>query len=364
MRFSKTDYLSDLNGTASGVLSFQARRIFEIVNCVFVSNAVCLFGLISNSINLAVFSKQGFHSTMNISFFGLAISDLCSLLALLWFNVCVNPLFEGSGLSLDPAEVQHLTACSPHNCFSRITGFITVFITAERCLCITLPLKVKQIITPRRTVFTIGTIYILMMVSYVPEFASVYIDMKFYPSKNKTLFGLAFTSNRESMEGLAFILYAILGTISFLAVFILTVLLVFNLKRKAKWRQESTFDNKQSEIISNRDKKTVNMVIMIATVLIVCYSPGIFISTAMFVWSEFSVIGREVNVFMVTWSFAFLSEAINSSVNILMYYRLSSRYRKTFHELFLRCCRARRTDIGGDRSYTDTTQVVTETSHY
>lgn len=362
MRFSKIDFPSEMNGTVEGIMSYQVRRLFEIVNCVFISNAVCLFGLVSNVINMVVFSKQGFNSTMNISFFGLAISDLCSLLALLWFNVCVNPVFEGAGISLDPAEVQHLTACSPHNCFSRITGFITVFITAERCLCITLPLKVKDIITPRRTIVAVGSIYLLMMVSYVPEFASVYIGWKYYPAKNKTLLGLAFTSNRESMEGLAFILYAVLGTLSFMAVVILTVLLVFNLKRKAKWRQESTFDNKQSENITNRDKKTVNMVIMIAIVLIICYSPGILISTGMFVDSEFSVIGREINIFMVTWSFAFLFEAINSSVNIFMYYKLSSKYRRTFHDIFGCCCRGISDGIGGETSYTDTTRIVNERS--
>lgn len=336
------------------IITYELRTICEVVNCVIICNILGIFGIVSNIINIIIFTRQGFGSGMNISFFGLTISDTCTLLALLWFNICVNPLFENSGLSMDPSEVQHLTACSPHNCFIRVAGWIMAFITAERCLCITMPLTVKQIITPSRTKLAMCVIFTAMITAYVPEFATVYIDWKFYPAKNKTLLGLAFRSNRKSVEGLVFIMYTVLGLLSFLAVFIFTVCLILKLRSKTKWRQEFTFNNAQSENLSNRDKRAINMVVLIATVTIICYVPGTVISIVTYIVPEFSITGSYVNIFMATWSFAFVFEASNSSVNIFLYYKMSSKYRRSFNQLFAGCMKRASSDLS-EQSMEDAT---------
>uniref|UniRef100_A0A2C9KHS2 Uncharacterized protein n=1 Tax=Biomphalaria glabrata TaxID=6526 RepID=A0A2C9KHS2_BIOGL len=132
------------------LLSDGVKQIYELVNYVVFCNIFSVFGIFSNIINIIVFCRQGLDSTVNISFTGVAVSDLCSLVTLLWFNVCVNPLFVNSDVPMAPSEVQHLTGGFPHACFARITCWITVYITAERCLCIVSPLKIKRIITTKR----------------------------------------------------------------------------------------------------------------------------------------------------------------------------------------------------------------------
>lgn len=312
------------------------REVYMVVNYVLITAAISLFGLAANIMNIVIFFKQGFHNTMNITFFGLAISDLGSLLGLLWGGVCVNPLFINSNVDIVPPEILHLTSGIPHICFVRITGWITVFVTAERCLCITIPLKIKQIITPKVTTATVSTIYIAIMLSFVPEFQTTYFGWKFYPERNKTLLGLVFTSDRKSAEGVVFFLYSILGSTSFVAMIVFTVVLVVKLKQKTKWRRKANIDRGRSETISSRER-TMNMVVLIATVLIVCYTPGVAVSMASFFKPEFSVIGNEMNIFYVAWSFVFIFEALNSSVNIFLYYKMSTKYRETFHEVFGAC---------------------------
>lgn len=313
------------------------RDIYMIVNYVLLTSIISLFGLGANMMNICVFYKQGFNSTMNITFCGLAISDLGSLLGLLWGGVCVNPLFINSNVDIVPPEILHLTSGIPHICFVRITGWITVFITAERCLCITFPLTIKQIITPKVTIVTVLFIYISTMLSFLPEFETSYFDWKFYPERNRTLLGLMFTSNRKSKEGIVFCLYSVLGTASFIAVIIFTIILVVQLKQKTKWRKKANADRERSESISVRDRRTMNMVVLIASVLIVCYTPGVVVSMASFFVPEFSVAGQQVNIFYVAWSFVFIFEAFNSSINIVLYYKMSTKYRQTFHELFGIC---------------------------
>ncbi|XP_059177784.1 uncharacterized protein LOC131957098 [Physella acuta] len=172
------------------MLSVEVRVIFEIVNYNFFCTIFALFGILTNNINIIVFYKQGLTSSINISFLSLAISDLCSLITLLWFNVCANPLFKNADdIPMVPSEFVHLTAGFPHACFARITCLITAYITAERCMCITLPLKIKQIITPRRAAYIICFIYILHMTTLVPEYLSLHIDWNLATyNRNKPVF--------------------------------------------------------------------------------------------------------------------------------------------------------------------------------
>lgn len=318
----------------SNLFSNHEREVIEVVNYVFVNGLICFFGIVANILNSLVFYKQGFRNTMNISFFGLALSDLCSLITSFWCGTCVNPLFVNSDVAILPREIQYLTGGAPHTCFVRITGWITVYITAERCLCILFPLKIKQLITSKGTMITIIAIYVLMIATFIPEYATSYFDWKFDAARNKTLLGLMFTRDKSRVAGLTVLLYGLSGFASFIAVIAFTIVLVIQLKRKSSWRLTANLDKSRSEVMSNRDRKTINMVAMIATILIVCYIPGVCVSMVTFLVAGFNIVGRYVNAFFVFWSFVFVFEGLNSSVNIFIYYRMSTKYRDTFRQIF------------------------------
>ncbi|CAL1530414.1 unnamed protein product [Lymnaea stagnalis] len=316
------------------LLSDDTRHWFELINLVVLSSALALFGIATNIINVLVFYRQGLNTTVNISFTGLAVSDLCSLVTLLWFNICENPYFAKSDVPMAASEFQHLTGGFPHACFTRITSWITTYIAAERCLCMAFPLRIKEIISPRKATAVIVTIYLWMMISLLPEYITVYIDWKWYPEVNKTLLGLKFTTDRHRVDGLSFLLYAVYMIISFFSVVVLTAILFSKLKRKIEWRHGKASSVKPSESLTRRDKKTMRMVVVIAGVLIVTFMPQVIIFTVGFIEPEFSVVGKYVNFFFMSWSFCFVFDAANSSVSIILYYTMSSKYRLTFHEIF------------------------------
>ncbi|XP_005106038.1 uncharacterized protein LOC101861532 [Aplysia californica] len=101
---------------------------------------------------------------------GLSISDLCSLVTMLWQTICSNPLFYMSEFLFDAADVMFFTGSVPRVLFSKVTSFITAFFAFERCLCIALPLKVRVIITPLKTKFIIVSIYALMILIPTPYY--------------------------------------------------------------------------------------------------------------------------------------------------------------------------------------------------
>lgn len=316
------------------LISDECRQMFEIINHVTLIGMVCVFGITTNLINIVVFCKQGLDNTINISLLGISVSDLVSLITLGWLVACVNPYAEHADLPYVAGEVQYLTGGCPHICFTRATCWITLYITAERCLCIAVPLKVKQIITPARTKIIVISIFVFMILSLVPEYATIYFDWKVTPPWNTSRVGMIFRNSRQNVVGFVFILHAVLGLTSFFTVILLTSALVVKLKRKATWRKKSTFDNDQSEAISSRDKKTMTMVVLIAGVLIVCFIPGVTLHTAGFFEPGLNLVGKYSNLFHIGWSFAFLFEAINSSVNIFLYYNMSTKYRQTLRALF------------------------------
>lgn len=323
--------------TKPDILSPAQLEVIHLINFVTLCGIISLFGIVANVISMVIFYRQGFTNTINISFFGLAVSDLCCLVMLLWVGMCLNPFVSRSGVPWVPLEFQYLTGSWPHITCGRITSYITVYITAERCLCIVVPIKIRQITTPMRTTVIVCVIYTVNVVPLIPEYATSYFQWKYFPDMNRTLLSITYTRSRSHVEGLVFFLNSILGSTSFVAVIVFTTILAFKLQSTSKWRSMVTSIGNQQKHLLKRDKKTVKMIVLIASVLIVCYTPGAIISMTTFVEPEFYLGKRYVNICAAMWSFGFMFQAMNSSVNIFLYYKMSSVYRQSFHDLFSKC---------------------------
>ncbi|XP_013065800.2 N-formyl peptide receptor 3-like [Biomphalaria glabrata] len=317
-----------------GLVSDETRMIFQIVNFATICQAIDVFGTVTNVINAIIFARMGFNDSVNVSLFGLAISDLGCLVTLIWLNTCFNPLFNQSDIPFEAVEIQYLTAGWPHVSFTRVTSWITAFITLERCLCITIPLKVKLLITPKRVAGVVVLIFLIMVVVTLPVYYCNQFDWKYYPSKNRTLLGLVFTADREAIERILFTINSVVIPFSaFFAVIICTVILVIKLKEKTKWRQSSTAAGK-SDNVSGRDQKVARMIVMVSALFIACFTPMTLFFVGMIVVPELSITGKYRNIFFICSSFSFILESTNSSLNIFIYYSMSSKYKSQFNRMF------------------------------
>ncbi|XP_005099018.2 adenosine receptor A1 [Aplysia californica] len=318
------------------IVSDEQWLIFQVVNIVVICGLVSLFGVASNIINIVVFAKQGFQDSMNISLMGLAVSDLCSLLPMIWLSICLNPLFYNSELPFDPMDLISLTGGMPHITFVKIATIITAFITFERCLCIAIPLKVKTIITPGRTKIIIISIYIAMFAMVVPFCFGNGIESIFDYTTNATVLKATFTAEREELEAITFLFQGIVATtFSFVFVVCCTIVLVVKLNSKTKWRQATAAkSDRAAGGVGVKDQKVVKMVTLIAVIFIVCSLPSTFLFLYMVIDPSFRVDGVYPNMFLVVWSLSSLTEAINSSVNIFVYLKMSSKYQAVFMKTF------------------------------
>ncbi|KAH9514620.1 hypothetical protein Btru_023108 [Bulinus truncatus] len=321
------------NDEGSRVLvSDEVRAMIILVNNVIIGSCICLFGIVANILNLIVFVKMGLRDTVTISLFGLTLSDLCGLLTLQWTSICFNPLFHYSDIAIESFEVEYITAGVPHVCFTRITGLITAYITLERCLCISLPLKVKSILTPRRTVVIVTLIFTCIIAIAIPGYTVYSLGINFYPARNRSLIGLVFQGNRATVEAIAFASTIVLCYVAFLVVVACTVILVIKLNNQTKWRQVSSSAAPEGTATSqtSKDRRVVKMVVTISTMFIVCYMPITLVLIGTMAVPEFGMIGRYENLYHAISSFGYSMESINSSMSIFVYLRMSSKYRAIF----------------------------------
>ncbi|GFS18352.1 chemosensory receptor B [Elysia marginata] len=382
------DYALGEEEKDDGFVSDSLRRLFETLNFSVLSGTISVFGCVANVINIVVFYRQKFSDSVNISLMGLAISDLGALVTLVWMSICFSPLFRSLPLPFNPVEVQYLTAGWPHVCFARITSYITAYVTLERCLCVTVPLKVKTIITPRRTTLTVISIFLILFASLAPVYFGIRLGpvdattVTFLPNSTKANLSTiiwhfmdknspvittptsTFTksnnnsnsSNDNSNNNVSSDASSLNGTVlleetvctlryisSFVAVIICTVILVRKLAQTSRWRARTTMSNEptaepggaaNSTTMTQRDKRLVKMVTFLSAIFIVCFLPSAVNLIIMICSAEYSIVGRYRNMFQVGWSFLNCLEATNSSVNIFVYYNMSSRYRKCFREMF------------------------------
>lgn len=326
----------EANKFRSTIISYELTEIFLIINYAVLCLCVCVFGIVTNIINIIIFLKQGLHDTVNISLFGLAVSDLWSVIILLWLSICFVPPFRDSDILFSSMEVQYLTGDWIHTIFARVSGWITALIMFERLLCIVCPLKVKMILTPNRIKRCVLSFFIMFIVVVAPVYTAYKLDWKFYPEKNRTLIGLVFMKYREETEGFSnFLMNLVFLPLSIIIVLGCALGLVIKLNQQSKWRKKSASRcSVKNNIATTKDKKVIKMIMAIAAIFITCFLPLFFVVAWMIKEPEYVVTGLYENLYLVTVSFAYLLEAISSSVNIIVYYHMSSRYKTTFFILF------------------------------
>ncbi|XP_059151494.1 uncharacterized protein LOC131937835 [Physella acuta] len=177
--------------TSPTVVSLLSDPVWQLVDFVMsapVLGILSSFGIGANIINIMVFLKQDLSKTVNVNFLALCVADLGSSVFMFWESVLYNPYLQKSGIPIGLEDLVYLTAALPSAVFSRISTLIHVYITLERCLCIAMPLKIKEIFTPNQSITTMAGIYLLSTLSILPMYLSGYLELSINPTTNTTVY--------------------------------------------------------------------------------------------------------------------------------------------------------------------------------
>ncbi|XP_005093456.1 platelet-activating factor receptor-like [Aplysia californica] len=330
---------------ASGLLNERVCSILLFLNWSVLCAIIAVFGIVANIINIIVFIKMGVRGTaVNLSLLCLSVADLGSLLLLAWISLASNPLFTSLDLPFIPLNVAYVTGGWPRLCFVRTSGGITAFVTLERCLCIKTPLRVHRIFTPKRTAICLAAIFFLMLLSALPAFAYIDLAPIFDPEKNKTLIGTVYNDKENTIKPVVTVAGFVVTTGSFLCVSVFSAVLIHALiQRRQKWEcsknvytlQTGAARSSRSMPTQNKDMQVAKMILLIAAVFITCFVPHGAIFLIMELVEEFNTGKAYHNLFTVCISFIHIFEGVSFAINILLYIKLSSKFRHTIRALFL-----------------------------
>ncbi|XP_059138925.1 lysophosphatidic acid receptor 4-like [Physella acuta] len=304
-------------------------------NAIF-GELLTIFGIIGNIINIIIFYKLGFTDTVNITLTFLALTDLGALVTLQAFNVLVNPWFLQLDVNIIPLDIAVMVSFYPHNYFIRVCGFITAFASVERCLCVVFPLKVKRWVTTKVVVVTNVTIYFITLFNEFPAYYTGYIGWKkISPGNNKTYLGIVFRSVSKSMYDVSYLITDLfLPYATFIVIIVSTVILSFKLNHRAKWVKTLSSVNKRDKNISQSEKRVIRMLTTISITFIVCLMPQSAILSAVSLVPGLGLYGKYFDIALVCYNVAYYTESINSSITIVVYYSMSSNYKKTLQQMF------------------------------
>ncbi|GFN74541.1 chemosensory receptor a [Plakobranchus ocellatus] len=335
---------------AKGLLSDEQFYIIFLF-MIYVSQIINNCAIIANILSIAVFVKLGFSEPSNISLTALAVCDFTLAVLSTWSNLCFWLTYHNFRLPFDSANVSLLTGGIQWAFLSSTIAWITAFISFERCLCILVPLKLRRLITPRGTFVAM---LIIILLTFCPSFFA-FIRYKFVwvfnPYLNRTILNTT-PVNSELAILLDKISLLICGVIqplmAFSIVLICTMLLVVQLRKISSWRMSVTSAKRQQvqreenpaaglsaaeARISQKEERLVRMVVAIATIFIVSYIPTCITLLCYVVFDEFNTFGVYRRLFLVSGYIISLGQPISGSTNILIYYKMASKFRSVFRRL-------------------------------
>ena len=303
------------------------------------------FAVGANVITIIAYARMGFSDSTNISLTALAISDLG--IALTTVSTALNVLLPAV-LSVPFTRAIILpTSVTIHTLLSRISALITTYVSLERYLCVLLPLKIKTIITPKRTVIVMVTIPVGIFALYPAILLRYPIGWRFDSKQNNTVLDLlpVYDETVLFFENIyLFIMSTILPFLTFFAVVLCTILLSVSLQKSKVWREANKFTSRstggqpdqgsQSRLKQSKEIRAVKMVITIATVFIATSIPSCTQMIIIMNVPEFSFTGRYYRLFdIIGLSFVGMN-SINSGANVIIYYRMSNKFRQAMLSLF------------------------------
>ncbi|KAL8615598.1 hypothetical protein ACOMHN_026588 [Nucella lapillus] len=290
---------------------------------------------------MVVFYRQGLKDKMNFCLFALAFVDFMYLLTMFVAAFyCPAAFLSGPLLTqVIRLNIPRYTVNFRH-AFMYSSGALTAIIATERCVCVVFPLKSATIFKTKTMAWMIVGIIVVSNILCLP-FALKHV-VRWVTDEAGNVRVILGDTDLYVNNKLVFQIVrdGVLPTISLLTFFVVsfvTVVTVRKLKTAMDWRQKTS-----SNVIDKRQITLVKMLIAVSCVYIACSIPKLSLSIAKILFNDFSTVGKYRNMFFVTHQTASGLVMVNSSVNVFIYFKQSSRFRKELHESI--CCGKDQTD--------------------
>ncbi|XP_013093533.2 uncharacterized protein LOC106077310 [Biomphalaria glabrata] len=325
-------------GTASArdiLISMETLdNVDNILNLGIIS-FLAILGICSNFLNIVVFSAQGFQDSVNISLTAMAIWDLLKCIVGLAIRVYgplgwISPAYKKTWKNISTPTLNYVQVFANY-----VTYVMAAYVAFERCLCVTLPFRVKLIFTPALTL----TIMVLISISVIVSFGVIFFiyDLKlaFDPTYNSSVVEYSYNTFYQDNGASVIDYFNLIGIVnpifSFLVIVVCTAMIFYRMHKMSKFRSQSV--RKQNDM-SSRERQIMKMLLVVIIVYILALLPRFALYAGKMVEPEFYYLRAYHNLFNVCAYVVMTVDFINASVHLFIYLKMSTNFRRNFYNLF------------------------------
>ncbi|KAI8775173.1 N-formyl peptide receptor 2 [Biomphalaria glabrata] len=327
---------------------------------VWINLLVCITGVATNSICVAVFCRLGFRDTVSITMTAISLWDLvkvfCGMMHRLFGPVSL--LDRAMGKSWENITFTKLTYI--HVISGNVSAVIAGYVAIERCLCVSLPFKVKWLLTPKLTFALTVTLSVVVFFSY---FCILLIfDIHWVYSADFAAYIAVYTYNTfYKTHGQIFFkaytwFHFIYPFLSLVAMISSTLIIAYHLMKAPKFKtygSNLTFVSsqriktdqsnpsltsgqalKEDNPMTPREKQVVKMLLVVIGVFIANQGPRFIHVFAMILVPEYYPLRLYHNLIMTVMCFVSFLDFFNASVGLFIFLKMSSKFKAAFFDVF------------------------------
>ena len=175
---------------------------------------------------------------------------------------------------------------------------------------------------------------VYQVASGLPRAFAIHLTRIMSLINNKRFIGFKFKRlNYQLFMTSVFASNSIPTSVLFIVVLVGTIVLINSFKRSRQLRDSMTGSEKSS--LSNKDARLVQVVIFICIFYIVSAAPLVLIFITVAVYPDFNHTNSYLkNFFYASHFISDLFQSISGSINIIVYFRMGSKYKDTFKQIF------------------------------
>lgn len=323
-------------------VSNEVRQMTEYVVEYSLTLAFCLLGIFGNVINIIIFYNLGYKETINISLTSIAFWDLVNSTCGFFHRTRgFMKAILSTPLSMTYDNITLFTFGFLSSYSLPTSAVLTSYVALERCLCVSMPFAVKYLLTQKVVTSVNITLSAVFFVAKCMTYIGERIEWVYYEKYNTTV---AIITHPPSVNFRILLLYN--DVVSFGSIVTSVVvqcscffIVSYHLRKSAKFRTKSAASiaddlHKTKAAISSRDSQVIRMLLVIIFVYLIGLLPNVIIDVGKMIDRKFYIWLEYHNLFLTCYYFACLCFHINASVNIFIYYSMSSQYKAKLREKF------------------------------
>lgn len=308
---------------------------------VIIGDVLTMMGVVTNFLVIAVFVRQGTRDSVSISLTTLAVWDLLKCFSGTVIRTNIPSWLNDKALGFSWDKITFSKLSYLHIMCTYVTYPLAAYVSVERALCVSIPLRVKYIVTPKLTTCLMLVISLSVSAMFLFTF-SIFDIVYLYNEQFNTSVAQYIFSNFYMNHGTDYMeFYNIMGIInpvlSFIIIVISTITIIYYLQKSSRFRSRQILESSDQikyRPMSLKDRRLLRMLLVVIVTFIVCLIPRIANQIAKTAEPEYYILRKYSNIFMVSIVVVSAFDFLNSSFNFFIFLAMSSSFKATFLTFF------------------------------